>query len=295
MADVKTLLVLSGGGSKGIWQWRVFRELQPHIQFDAVVGTSVGALNGFLVATGQHEKGDQLWTGMRQKHVYKKRKPIRLGFNFLLHKAGVRRAFLSAYDARPLQKLIKGFVIDRDWQFKMPLNTSRVDLRTGGVSYKTNQGKDVWRDMYASSAMPMIFQPLEYDGGLWVDGGVRDITPLGWGIKQYRETLERIVIITTEPTTHVLRQKSPRDLADVAEATITWMLDEIFQNDLVAFDRRNQLAREPGNKFFKEFKLDVLSPPGYLGSGLDLSKETQQSRLAGAAAFARQWVEENIK
>ena len=50
-------LVLSGGGSKGSYQigvWKALRKL--HIKFDIVTGTSVGALNGALVAQKNYYK-----------------------------------------------------------------------------------------------------------------------------------------------------------------------------------------------------------------------------------------------
>src|ERR1035437_1061546 len=52
MVEHKTALVLSAGGMFGAYQagaWRAIAELAPP---DIVVGTSVGALNGWLIASG---------------------------------------------------------------------------------------------------------------------------------------------------------------------------------------------------------------------------------------------------
>ena len=51
MAPIEYGLVLAGGGAKGIYQigaWRAIRELE--IPITCVVGTSVGAMNGAMVA-----------------------------------------------------------------------------------------------------------------------------------------------------------------------------------------------------------------------------------------------------
>jgi predicted acylesterase/phospholipase RssA len=51
---VRRGLVLAGGGAKGAYQFgclKAFRERQ--IEFDYVSGTSVGALNAVLAATGR--------------------------------------------------------------------------------------------------------------------------------------------------------------------------------------------------------------------------------------------------
>jgi predicted acylesterase/phospholipase RssA len=61
-------LVLAGGGVKGAYQFgclRAFRERS--LKFDAVSGTSVGALNAILWATNQLEKGSEIWTTLEQK------------------------------------------------------------------------------------------------------------------------------------------------------------------------------------------------------------------------------------
>lgn len=51
--EEKTGLVLGGGGSRGAYElgvWKALRELGIEIQ--VVVGTSIGAINGALVAPG---------------------------------------------------------------------------------------------------------------------------------------------------------------------------------------------------------------------------------------------------
>lgn len=53
---MKRALVLSGGGSKGAYEAGFLlaaKELNQH--FDIVTGTSIGALNGALVAMGDYE------------------------------------------------------------------------------------------------------------------------------------------------------------------------------------------------------------------------------------------------
>ncbi|MBP3941474.1 MAG: patatin-like phospholipase family protein, partial [Christensenellaceae bacterium] len=49
----KKAVVLSGGGARGAYQagaWKALRELD--YQFDIVTGTSVGALNAAMMASG---------------------------------------------------------------------------------------------------------------------------------------------------------------------------------------------------------------------------------------------------
>jgi predicted acylesterase/phospholipase RssA len=61
----KVGLVLSGGGFKGAYQIGVWKALtDPRIgitQFHSIAGTSVGALNGFLVANGNIQDAEEVW------------------------------------------------------------------------------------------------------------------------------------------------------------------------------------------------------------------------------------------
>ena len=61
-SEGKTALVLSGGGSRGAYQvgcWKALNELG--FTFDMVVGVSVGALNGGMVAQGEQALAGELW------------------------------------------------------------------------------------------------------------------------------------------------------------------------------------------------------------------------------------------
>ena len=55
-------LVLSGGGSKGAYESGCMKALQElGYHFDIVTGTSIGALNGLLVAQEDYQKLYELW------------------------------------------------------------------------------------------------------------------------------------------------------------------------------------------------------------------------------------------
>ena len=56
--------MLSGGGGKGAYQigvWRFLREAGIERYVSALSGTSVGALNSVLFASGNLEKAEELW------------------------------------------------------------------------------------------------------------------------------------------------------------------------------------------------------------------------------------------
>ena len=64
-------LVLEGGGAKGSWQFGVLLALaEKGIEFDAVSGTSVGALNGALWCAGKLQAGREMWQSMSLGRVF---------------------------------------------------------------------------------------------------------------------------------------------------------------------------------------------------------------------------------
>ncbi len=62
---MKRAIVLAGGGAKGSYQlgfWRAIRELG--IDFQIVTGSSVGALNASLMASGKFDEATDMWTSI---------------------------------------------------------------------------------------------------------------------------------------------------------------------------------------------------------------------------------------
>jgi hypothetical protein len=71
IGKVKRALVLSGGGAKGAYGFgclKAFKERDIH--FDAVSGTSVGALNALLWSTNSFVEGQKLWDELSFSTVY---------------------------------------------------------------------------------------------------------------------------------------------------------------------------------------------------------------------------------
>jgi len=71
-------LVLSGGGARGAYEAGVVCALaaaagvpdgQPLPRYAAVCGTSIGALNGWAIATGQYRKLRELWYGISGENI----------------------------------------------------------------------------------------------------------------------------------------------------------------------------------------------------------------------------------
>ena len=67
-------LVLEGGGAKGAWQFGALKALAERgVQFDAVSGTSVGALNGAIWSANHTDFGEKMWSEISLSSIFLRR------------------------------------------------------------------------------------------------------------------------------------------------------------------------------------------------------------------------------
>ena len=64
-------IALEGGGAKGAYEAGVWKALEEAgVKYNAVAGTSVGALNGAMMASGDLETALHLWENIRFSQVF---------------------------------------------------------------------------------------------------------------------------------------------------------------------------------------------------------------------------------
>ncbi len=65
-------LVLEGGGAKGSYQLGAYRALlEMDIEISGITGTSIGAINGAMIAQGDFEKAKDLWMAIDPEEIFK--------------------------------------------------------------------------------------------------------------------------------------------------------------------------------------------------------------------------------
>lgn len=184
--DSRYGLVLAGGGAKGVYQigaWRALRELG--IRFDTVVGTSVGAMNGALVALDQYEGAMELWRSMSIERGFQLPMPLRKPDKLFSIKNAdilVRELWKKhGLDISPLRRCLEE-LIDEE-----ALRASRIDF--GLVTYEVTgrRGRELYKQeiprgrlmdyIMASAAYPGLIRP-QIDGKTYLDGGLVDNVPV---------------------------------------------------------------------------------------------------------------------
>jgi NTE family protein len=178
-ARKRRTLVLSGGGSKGIWQVGACQHLiaERGYWFDIIASISAGAINGAALAQAHNleelkadlERLREVWFGLRGNHdVYERRRLARL--RLLL---GTRS---SVYGIDPLRHMLaKHICPKRVAASPTQLRVGYVDLLSGRCRVAGNNHPALLEAVLASCALPLAFPPIPLRGGkeLGVDGGVR--------------------------------------------------------------------------------------------------------------------------
>lgn len=210
----RTAMILSGGGARGAYEvgvlWYIFDDLSrmrgapPKI--DVLCGTSVGAINACYLAA---HLGDPVLGMRRLVHLWSELQLTRvLGFG-AKQLGGLPRLLLGGgkmgtgiFDVTPMAELVQREVswraLARALRKKQlrALTVSTTEVSTGRTVVFMQTAPDVDipqtappRTLFradhigphhalASASIPMLFPPVKIDGELYLDGGLRQNTPI---------------------------------------------------------------------------------------------------------------------
>lgn len=173
---MKTAFVLGGGGRWGAVEVGMIQALEEAgIEPDLILGTSIGALNGAVIADYPGKEGvDRLigfWEEATGADLFQSR--------FLNRARRVATMKPSIQETDDLRALVER-AVHRDTQ----IEDLHIPFQCVAASIETFS--DHWFDsgplveaLLASSAVPALFPPVEVDGEHFYDGGLVDSVPLG--------------------------------------------------------------------------------------------------------------------
>lgn len=180
-------VIFSGGGAKGGYQigvWKALNELG--FVPDVVTGTSVGALNGALMAMGDYKKALSVWENMSMATVFEQFtndeggsdvKPDDL-FSRVLKEAFFKRGA----DYTPLQNLVRS-TLDEDKLRSSPTEFGLVTTRFSPMKAVELFIEDIPEGMaadyiIASAACFPVMKSYKIGDSVFVDGGYSDNIPV---------------------------------------------------------------------------------------------------------------------
>jgi NTE family protein len=198
-------LALQGGGSHGAFTWGVLDRLleEPWLQIEGISGTSAGAMNAAVLASGWVEGGaagasaalDAYWERVARAAVFSplQRTPLdRLMGRWTLDTSPVFIGFdmmarlVSPYDLNPGGFHPLTSILAESIDFAR-LARSPIKLFITATNVRTGRGR-IFRNaeitpdvLLASACLPTLFQAIEIDGEAYWDGGYAGnptITPL---------------------------------------------------------------------------------------------------------------------
>jgi NTE family protein len=158
---MKIGLVLSGGGARGISHIGVLKGLDElGVKVEVLAGTSAGSIVGSLYAYGYTP--DQIITEVLATKLFRSMRPAWTWTGLLS---------LEAL-ASSLVKLIPENSFD---SLKIPLTIAATEIRKGRPEYFSSG--DLIPAILASCCIPAVFNPIQINGGVYVDGGLMDNLP----------------------------------------------------------------------------------------------------------------------
>ncbi|MBU6235745.1 MAG: patatin-like phospholipase family protein [Alphaproteobacteria bacterium] len=245
----KLNLALQGGGTHGAYTWGVLDRLleEKDIEINAISGTSAGAMNAAILATGFAKGGaakaremlelfwrDISFAGMAAM-------PFMTPLDYLTGNHNLKNSVLygafealtrvaSPYELNPLNINPLRIILERHVD-RAALAASEIELFVSATAVRTGQAriftcKEVTPDaLLASSCLPFLFQAVEIDGEPYWDGGYMG-NPVIWPLI-YKTPVSDVLLVQINP---LYREELPKTAYDIANR-----LNEInFNSSLMA-------------------------------------------------------------
>lgn len=188
-------LVFAGGGGKGAYHigvWKALREYGIDNNITSISGTSIGALNSVLFIQGNIELAEEAWLSISPDKILsldlRKLSPIistfgitdRIRTSFL--KWSNRISKFGVFSRSGFLELLEEYVqLDQVSNSNISCYVTCCEIPLLKTHYfKLNScSKEKMKSLLlATTALPVIFDPVELDGKNYIDGGVRDNIPI---------------------------------------------------------------------------------------------------------------------
>lgn len=272
-------IVLNGGGARGPFQIGVYIALKQHGYIDkikAMTASSVGAFSATLFLLEDEKKMIDLWKLIDNKTVKANKDSsfIKKVSSALTKKAGY-------YSRDKLIDLMTDKLdLEKIYQTKLPIYFSlakRVIEDEKNTSYKAEyiqvnnlKEDDILTLLMATSAIPMVFDPVPYKGNTYVDPMMADNEP----IKPLLNYDLDYVFILPLNNSHLTKTYSPSLPFDIVDFACPQMMELKLKN-MIDFDPTNQDSYISLGYFTADTLLSLLESKGLLANRLNLKKRKE--------------------
>jgi NTE family protein len=198
-------LVLSGGGARGIAHAGVIKALEEFgLKFSVIAGTSAGSIVGSLYSYGY--KPDEIIQLISSTSFIRSIRPA--------------WTLTGLFTMEILHEALRKYMPENNFSaLKIPVTIAATNIRQGTTQYFT-QG-ELFPAIMSSCCVPAVFNPVSFDGNLYVDGGLTDNLPASsirdkcdfligahcnhitpdFNVKNFRTVIERSLLIAINGNT----------------------------------------------------------------------------------------------
>lgn len=286
----KHAFVLSGGGSRGAYEigvWQALRETG--LPIEIVTGTSVGALNGAMVAQDDFELAMELWRELETCMVFDFGPKKHTGFSFEIGGMDADEALAYAKEillhggagTTGLEKIVNEYIDEEKIRrSSIELGIVTVEIPTLKPHYLFTEDIPYGRlhdYILASAACFPAVQAKEIDGVRFIDGGYVDVMPVELAMKK---GAERVTAVHLEAAGFVRRgtiELAEEQLSRLIIIKSSWDL-----GNFLVFDTNNT------QRILRLGYLDAMKKLGVFSGGkyAFVKSEFTKHQLAGAEAAA---------
>jgi len=181
-------LVLSGGGARGAYQigaWSALREMGLESQINVITGSSIGAINGALMAQGDYDLALELWDAIHPANFFDRcrEKKLRPGtpavrVYYELWKDRRRHGGIRFTAGKELIRAQVNETRIRESGIQLGVTAYNQDRRRGVAVFADQIPEGQVADYIIASASFPLFEPHIIQGQRYIDGGVYDNFPV---------------------------------------------------------------------------------------------------------------------
>lgn len=199
-------LVLAGGGGKGAYQVGVFRALREYgidNYITAVSGVSVGALNLVLFAYNDQDMAEYVWKNISPEQFLTVNPELIDFKEGLMSRDGLIEILDDYIDLEIISKNERTLYVTLT-EVDASGSAKNGVARYFSLNYQGNER--IRKLLEATSALPIIYEPVEIDGKLYKDGGLKDNLPIA---PLYVEGFRHFIVIGLDPSTQINYDRFP--------------------------------------------------------------------------------------
>lgn len=244
---MKRAIALGAGGARGAYQigaWKALKELG--IDYDIVVGASIGAVNGVAMVQDDYDLAIDLWQNISVDKIFADEVDLDFEPQDIIGSTSKLAALLikiltnKGLDIAPFNDLLNSIVDEdkvRASEREFGIVALRVPLIKGmEITKEKMKAGDMAKYILASSSAFPVFPVCEVDGKKYIDGGYYDSLPINFARSLGAE--EIVAVDVSLSTTH----EDELNSKDVIYIKSAWSLGSFLDFDNESIMRNMDLG-----------------------------------------------------